>query len=153
MDVRGFDPEDADYVSASDKSSLWDFTTYGQGPKANRAEIGLWQARIEEEYGVDVSDIEDGNLEDIREGLRLTFLRKTAYTLSERSRVPKLDWIGKQYVVNHTDELPFWLLERILEAFFLLHCSFSAMPGSLSRNTPIFVSIPRFLLHRSRFVA
>jgi hypothetical protein len=30
--------------------------------------------------------------------------------------MPKLDWIGKQYVVNHTDEVPFWLLERIAEA-------------------------------------
>ena len=38
--------EDLDFVS--DKSSLWDFTTYGQGPKANMAEIALFQARIEE---------------------------------------------------------------------------------------------------------
>jgi adenine-specific DNA-methyltransferase len=30
--------------------------------------------------------------------------------------MPKLDWIGKQYVVNHTDEVPFRLLERIPEA-------------------------------------
>ena len=46
----------------SDESSLSDFTPYGRGPKANRAEIGLWQTRIEEKYGMDVSDIEDGNL-------------------------------------------------------------------------------------------
>jgi adenine-specific DNA-methyltransferase len=31
--------------------------------------------------------------------------------------MPKLDWIGKQYVVNHTDEVPFRLLECIPEAF------------------------------------
>jgi type III restriction enzyme len=30
--------------------------------------------------------------------------------------MPKRDWIGKQYVVNHTDEVPFRLLERIPEA-------------------------------------
>lgn len=30
--------------------------------------------------------------------------------------MPKLDWIGKQYVVNHTDEVPFRLLERGPEA-------------------------------------
>lgn len=30
--------------------------------------------------------------------------------------MPKLDWIGKQYVVNHTDEVPFRLLQRIPEA-------------------------------------
>jgi hypothetical protein len=48
-------------------SSLWDFTTYCQGPKANRAEIALWQAHIEETYGVHVSDIEDGNLVKIFE--------------------------------------------------------------------------------------
>lgn len=29
--------------------------------------------------------------------------------------MPKLDWIGKQYVVNHTDELPFRLLKCIPE--------------------------------------
>jgi hypothetical protein len=29
----------------------------------------------------------------------------------------KLDWIGKQYVVNHTDEVLFPLPERVLEAF------------------------------------
>jgi hypothetical protein len=26
--------------------------------------------------------------------------------------MPKLGWIGKQYIVNHTDEVPFQLLER-----------------------------------------
>jgi adenine-specific DNA-methyltransferase len=30
--------------------------------------------------------------------------------------MPKLDWIGKQYVVNHTDEVPFRLLERVPDA-------------------------------------
>ena len=30
--------------------------------------------------------------------------------------MPKLDWIGKRYVVNHTDKVPFRLLERIPEA-------------------------------------
>jgi adenine-specific DNA-methyltransferase len=30
--------------------------------------------------------------------------------------MPKLDWIGKQYVVNHTDEVTFRLLECIPEA-------------------------------------
>ena len=62
LDVLYFEPEDADYVFASDGASLWDFTSYGQGPKANRAQVALWQARIEEKYGVDVLDIEDGNL-------------------------------------------------------------------------------------------
>lgn len=27
--------------------------------------------------------------------------------------MPKLDWIGEQYVVNHTDEVPFRLLQRV----------------------------------------
>ena len=31
----------------------------------------------------------------------------------------KLDWIGKQHVVNHTDEVLFPLLERVSEAFLL----------------------------------
>jgi hypothetical protein len=26
--------------------------------------------------------------------------------------MPKPGWIGKQYIVNHTDEVPFQLLER-----------------------------------------
>jgi len=30
--------------------------------------------------------------------------------------MPKLDWIGKKYVVNHTDEVPFRLLGRVPEA-------------------------------------
>jgi adenine-specific DNA-methyltransferase len=30
--------------------------------------------------------------------------------------MPKLDWIGKQYVVNHTDDVPFRLLHRVPEA-------------------------------------
>jgi hypothetical protein len=30
--------------------------------------------------------------------------------------MPKRDWIGKQYVVNHTDEVPFRLRERVPEA-------------------------------------
>ena len=30
--------------------------------------------------------------------------------------MPKLDWIGKRYVVNHTGEVPFRLLQRIPEA-------------------------------------
>jgi hypothetical protein len=30
--------------------------------------------------------------------------------------MPKLDWIGKQYVVNHSDEVPFRLLEHVPEA-------------------------------------
>lgn len=62
MDVLGFDPEDADSVFVSEGSSLRHFHTYGQGPKSNEAELALWRARIEERYGVDVSDIEDGNL-------------------------------------------------------------------------------------------
>ncbi len=28
--------------------------------------------------------------------------------------MPTLDWIGKRYVVNHTDEVPFRLLETFL---------------------------------------
>jgi 16S rRNA G966 N2-methylase RsmD len=36
--------------------------------------------------------------------------------VNEGERVPKLDWIGKQYVVNHTDEVPFRLLQRVPEA-------------------------------------
>lgn len=67
MDILDFEPEDANSVFVSDKSSLWDFTTAFQGPKANRAQIALWQARIEEKYGADVSDIEDGNLVEIFE--------------------------------------------------------------------------------------
>ena len=62
MDVLGFDPEDADSVFVPERSSLSHFHTYGQGPKSDEAELALWQARIEEKYGVDVSDIEDGNL-------------------------------------------------------------------------------------------
>ncbi len=27
--------------------------------------------------------------------------------------MPKLDWIGKRYVMNHTDEVPFRLLEHM----------------------------------------
>jgi hypothetical protein len=61
VDIFDFEPEDADYVFVSDRSSLWDFNTHGQGAKANKAEIALWQARIEEKYGADVSDIESGN--------------------------------------------------------------------------------------------
>ncbi len=30
--------------------------------------------------------------------------------------MPKLDWIGKQYVVNHAEEVPFRLLRRVPEA-------------------------------------
>ena len=30
--------------------------------------------------------------------------------------MPKLDWIGKPYVVNHAGEVPFRLLDRISEA-------------------------------------
>ena len=28
--------------------------------------------------------------------------------------MPKLDWIGKRYVANHADEVPFRLLEKFL---------------------------------------
>ena len=62
VDILGFDPEDADSVFVSERSSLRHFHTYRQGPKANEAELALWQARIEEKYGADVSDIKDGNL-------------------------------------------------------------------------------------------
>ena len=66
IDVLNMDYyEDAVFIS--DGSSLWDFTTALQGPKSNKAEITLFQARIEETYGVDVSDIEDGNLVKIFE--------------------------------------------------------------------------------------
>ena len=41
MDVLGFDPEDADSVFVSEGSSLRHFHTYGQGPKANEAEMSL----------------------------------------------------------------------------------------------------------------
>jgi hypothetical protein len=27
--------------------------------------------------------------------------------------VPKLDWVGKQYVVNHVDDVPFRLLQQV----------------------------------------
>jgi hypothetical protein len=27
--------------------------------------------------------------------------------------MPKLDWVGKQYVVNHVDDMPFRLLQRV----------------------------------------
>ena len=30
--------------------------------------------------------------------------------------MPKLDWIGKQHVTNHTDEVPFRLLKHVPEA-------------------------------------
>lgn len=30
--------------------------------------------------------------------------------------MPKLGWIGKRYVVNHTGQVPFRLLDRITEA-------------------------------------
>ena len=67
IDILDFEPEDANSVFVSDQSSLWHFTTAFQGPKANRAQIALWQARIEEKYGADVSDIRDGNLVEIFE--------------------------------------------------------------------------------------
>ncbi len=72
VDVLGFEPEDEDSVFVSNESSLRHFHTYGQGPKANEAELALWQARIEEKYGVDVSDIEDGNLVSIFERIEGT---------------------------------------------------------------------------------
>ena len=62
IDVLNFEPEDTDYIFVSNESSLWDFTPYGQGSKANRAEVALWWARIEETYGIDVSNIKDGKL-------------------------------------------------------------------------------------------
>ncbi len=67
IDILIMDPEDAGYVFVSDFSSLSDLTTHGQGPKANRAEIALFHARIEETYGIGVSDIEDGDLVKIFE--------------------------------------------------------------------------------------
>jgi hypothetical protein len=67
MDILDFEPEDVNSVFVSDKSSLWDFTTTFQGPKANRAQIALWQARIEEKSGADESDVGDGNLVEIFE--------------------------------------------------------------------------------------
>jgi adenine-specific DNA-methyltransferase len=39
--------------------------------------------------------------------------------------MPKLDWIGKQYVVNHTDDVPFRLLDRIPDA------SVGEVPGNI----------------------
>ncbi len=30
--------------------------------------------------------------------------------------MPKLDWLGKRYVVNHAGEVPFRLLRKIPEA-------------------------------------
>jgi hypothetical protein len=30
--------------------------------------------------------------------------------------MPKLDWIGKQYVVNHVSDVPFRLLEKVPES-------------------------------------
>ena len=67
VDILDFEPEDANSVFVSDQSSLWDFTSAFQGPKANRAQIALWQARIEEKHAVDVSDIRDGNLVEMFE--------------------------------------------------------------------------------------
>jgi hypothetical protein len=66
IDVLDMD-YDEDAVFVSDLSSLSDFTTHGQGPKSDKAEIALWQTRIEETYGVNVSDIEGGNLVEIFE--------------------------------------------------------------------------------------
>jgi hypothetical protein len=36
--------------------------------------------------------------------------------LAGRSCMPKLDWVGKQYVVNHVDDVPFRLLQRVSES-------------------------------------
>jgi adenine-specific DNA-methyltransferase len=30
--------------------------------------------------------------------------------------MPKLDWVGKQHVVNHVDDVPFRLLQRVSES-------------------------------------
>jgi hypothetical protein len=51
-----------DIVFVSDESSLWDYVV-------DEEEFELYLGRIEEEYGVDVSEIEDGNLIKIFEGI------------------------------------------------------------------------------------
>jgi adenine-specific DNA-methyltransferase len=40
--------------------------------------------------------------------------------------MPKLDWVGKQYVVNHVDDVPFRLLQRVPDS------SMGEESGSLS---------------------
>ena len=39
--------------------------------------------------------------------------------------MPELDWIGKQYLVNHTDDVPFRLLDHV----------FRMLPWVKSRGT------------------
>jgi hypothetical protein len=55
----------ADVLFLSDGTSLWDFTTPAREPGAEDAEFALYVARVEERYGVDASDVGDGNLTSI----------------------------------------------------------------------------------------
>ena len=57
-EVLGFSP---DQVFVSDQSSLWDFT--------EGEDIASYQGKIEEIFGVDVSDIESGNLVEISKSI------------------------------------------------------------------------------------
>ena len=65
--IIDFEPEAVPFAFISDESTLWYFVAYGQDPEAEKAQITLWQARIKEKYGVDVSDLEDAYLVDILE--------------------------------------------------------------------------------------
>ncbi len=67
VDIIDFEPEAVPFAFISDESTLWYIIGYGQDPEAQKAQITLWQARIKDKYGVDVSDLEDAYLADILE--------------------------------------------------------------------------------------
>ena len=67
VDIIDFEPEAVPFAFISDESMLWYFISYGQDPEARKEQIALWQARIKDKYGVDVSDLEDAYVVDILE--------------------------------------------------------------------------------------
>jgi len=58
--------------------------------------------------------------------------------------MPKLDWIGKQHVINHTDEVPFRLLRHVPEASAGENSGTVIVHGdNLKRRTGVFDSLSR----------
>jgi len=55
----------ADVLFVSDGTSLRDFSTPAREPGAEDAEFASYLARVEERYGGDASDVEDGDLASI----------------------------------------------------------------------------------------
>ena len=49
------------------RCDYWCKAGYGHDSEAQKAQITLWEARIKEKYGVDVSDLGDAYLVDILE--------------------------------------------------------------------------------------